>query len=94
MAGGVWVSGVPDYALRLGCRRRGLPADHGRGFDLLPPEVKHAASEALIRFVDRNELLRTLSRAVDLLLEETGEVQELARKVAPQVRQLTQATLQ
>lgn len=89
-----WVSGVRDYALSLACHRRGLPAFHGRGFDLLPPEVRHAATDALTRSLDRNELLRALTCAVGLLAEETGEVQELARKVVPQLRQLTQATLQ
>ena len=89
-----WVSGVRDYALNLACRRRGLPASHGRGFDLLPQEVKHAATDALTRSLDRNELLRALSCAVDLLLGETGEVQEFARNVVPQLRQLTRATLQ
>jgi hypothetical protein len=89
-----WVSGVRDYALGLACRRRGLPAYHGRGFDLLPQEVRHAAADALTRSLDRNELLRALSCAVDLLLEETEDVQELARKVVPQLRQLTQATLE
>ena len=86
-----WVSGVRDHALSLACVQRGLPAYHGRGFDLLPQEVRHTAANALIRSLDRNELLRALSCAVDLLLEEPGEVQELARKVMPQLRQLTQA---
>jgi hypothetical protein len=89
-----WVSGVRDYALSLACRRRGLPADHGRGFDRLPLEVRHASADALTRSLDRNELLRALRCAIDLLLEETGEVQELARKVAPQLRHLTRAALQ
>jgi hypothetical protein len=89
-----WVSGVRDYALSLACRRRGLQAYHGRGCDLLPQEVRHAAADALIRSLDRNELLRALQCAVDLLSEETSEVQELAGKVAPQLRELTKATLQ
>jgi hypothetical protein len=89
-----WVSGVRDYALSLACRRRGLPAYHGRGFDLLPQEVRHAAADTLTRSLDRIELLRALSCAVGLLLEETEDVQELARKVMPQLRQLTQATLE
>jgi hypothetical protein len=37
-----WVSGVRDHALSLACRRRGLPAYHGRGFDLLPEKVRTA----------------------------------------------------
>jgi hypothetical protein len=71
-----------------------LPAHHGRGCDLLPQEVRHAGADALARSLDRNELLRALQCAVDLLLEETAEVQALAGKAAPQLRELTKATLQ
>ena len=34
-----WISAVRDYALNLACRRRGLPAWYGRGFDELPADV-------------------------------------------------------
>jgi hypothetical protein len=32
-----WISGTRDGALSLACRRRNLPASHGRGFDDLAP---------------------------------------------------------
>src|SRR5512134_2868494 len=35
-----WISSARDLALSLACRRRGLPAFHGRGFDDLPKEVR------------------------------------------------------
>lgn len=89
-----WVSGVRDYALSLACVRRGLSAHHGRGFDALPSEVRNIAVDALTRSLNRDELLRALGCAVDLLLGETEEVQELAKRVQPQLRQLTEATLQ
>jgi hypothetical protein len=89
-----WVSAVRDYALSLACRRRGLPAHYGRGFDALPDSVRRRAAEALIRSVGRGELLRALGCAIELLLEEAEEVQHLAQSVQPELRQLTSATLQ
>jgi hypothetical protein len=89
-----WVSAVRDYALSLACRRRGLPAHYGGGFDALPDGVRRRAADALIRSVGRDELLRALGCAIELLLEEAEEVQHLAQSVQPELRQLTSATLQ
>ncbi len=86
-----WISGVRDYALSLACRRRGLPARYGRGFDDLPADVRHAFREALVGSLERDELLRALGSALARLLREAGEVQELAAKVEPQLRVLTAA---
>ncbi|MEO5895118.1 MAG: nucleotidyltransferase domain-containing protein [Vicinamibacterales bacterium] len=88
-----WISAVRDYALSLACRRRRLPTHNGRGVDALPDAVRCSAENALIGSLDRGELLRALRAAIELLLLETEEVQELARKVEPQLRQLA-ATLQ
>jgi hypothetical protein len=89
-----WVSAVRDYALSLACRRRGLPAQYGRGLDALPDDVQRRAADALIRSVDRTELLRALGCAIELLLEEAVDVQHLAERVQPDLRQLTGATLE
>ena len=89
-----WISAVRDYALSLACRRRGLPVHYGRGFDALPDSVRHGAADALIRSAERDELLRGLDRAIDLLLGEVEEVQELARNIRPHVRQLTAVRLE
>ncbi len=43
-----WISGTRDHVLSLACRRRGLPASHGRGFDDLPPEVTAGFQGALV----------------------------------------------
>jgi hypothetical protein len=83
-----WISGVRDEALALACLRRGLDSAHGRGFDALPPEVPAAASDALVRSVQREELLRALDAAVDLLLREAVEVGDVAAKVEAQLRGL------
>ena len=52
-------------------------------------ELAHVGIE-----LDRNELLRALRCAIELLLSETGEVQGLARKVQPQLEQLAASELQ
>jgi hypothetical protein len=89
-----WISGARDYALSLACRRRGLPAHHGRGFDTLPDTLRHSAEDALVRSLEPPELLRAFRCAIDLLLGETEEAQDLATKVEPKLRQLTATILQ
>jgi len=86
-----WISGTRDYALSLACRRRGLPAYHGRGFDDLPPGVRDIFRGALVTSLERDELLRALGYAIEGLLREGDEVQALAAKVEPHLRQLTVA---
>jgi hypothetical protein len=86
-----WISGVRDYALSLACRRRGLSAWHARGFDDLPVEVHAALRDALVKSLDRDELLRALRIAIATLLSEAEEVREFAEKVEPQLRELTLA---
>ena len=86
-----WISGVRDYALSLACRRRGLPASHGRGFDDLPPDVRSFFTSALVISLERSELLRALGCAIDGLLHEASEVEAIAGKVEPQLRELTLA---
>jgi hypothetical protein len=86
-----WISGTRDYALSLACRRRGLRASHGRGFDELPPDVRARFANALVRSLEPEELLRALGSAIAGLLGEAGEVRELAQQVEPQLRMLTAA---
>ena len=86
-----WISGARDYGLSLACRRRGLSANYGRGFDDLPPGVRDSYKGALVSTLERDELLRALGHAIEGLLRETDEVQELAAKVEPQLRKLTLA---
>ena len=84
-----WISGVRDYALSLACLRRSLPAIQGRGFDALPPDISDQFRLALVTSLERDELLRALGCAIEGLLGEMEEVQELAAKVEPQLRHLT-----
>lgn len=78
-----WVSAVRDYALSLASLRHGLAARFGRGFDDLPADVLAAYEDAIVRSLDRAELLRALRVAVDGLLREGGE--------APGLRELVEA---
>jgi hypothetical protein len=84
-----WISGLRDNALSLACRRRGLPAYYGRGFDDLPEDVRNLFTSALVTSLERDQLLRALGSAIDGLLREADEVRELAAKVEPQLRKLT-----
>jgi hypothetical protein len=89
-----WLSGVRDNALTLACLRRELPAQQGRGFDALPAEVRDALRDALVRSLEREELLRALRVAIAGLLREAAQVRELAEmatKVAPHLHELTSA---
>jgi hypothetical protein len=84
-----WISETRNYALHLACRSRGLAARNGRGFDDLPPDVLNRFKNSLAASLERGELFRALCKVIDGLLSETGEVQELAAKVEPQLRELT-----
>ena len=84
-----WISSTRDCALSLACRRRGLPAYYGRGFDDLPAEVRAAFKSTLVTSLERDELLGALANVINGLLSESDEVQELAEKVEPQLRELT-----
>ena len=86
-----WISGVRDDGLSLACLRRDLPAREGRGFDALPAEIRDAFQGALVRSLERDELLRALKSAIAGLLRESEQVQAMAARVEPQLRQLTAA---
>jgi hypothetical protein len=84
-----WISAGRDYALALACRRRGLPAAHGRGYDDLAPEVRDRFRTALVTSLQPAELLRALTATVEQLLKESGDIGELAVRLEPRLRMLT-----
>jgi len=84
-----WISGLRDSALALACRARSLPAVYGRGFDDLPAEARADFDDALVRSLDRDELLRALGVAVECLLRESSGARELAARVEHELRALT-----
>lgn len=83
-----WIRSLWDSALALACRRRGLPAHHGRGLDALPADTLAAFRGARVASFERAEMLRALAAALDALQRETGEVRELAARVEPTLREL------
>jgi len=84
-----WISGVRDYALALACRGRYLPAMHGRGFDDLPAAVVDPFRAALVRSLDRDELLRALTAAVGQLIAVGAATALLAPPLEALLRQVT-----
>ena len=84
-----WISSARDLALGLACRRRGLSAYDGRGFDDLPTDVRDLFRNTFIASLQREELLRALGLVIQGLLEEAEEVRELAARVEPHLRELT-----
>jgi hypothetical protein len=88
-----WVSGVRDQAMALACRRRGLEAAHARGADALPAGVRAACEPALVRSLERDELLRALEAAIELLLRESGEAADVAARVERDLRALASQPL-
>jgi hypothetical protein len=85
-----WISALRDQALTLASRRHGLEVSYGRGFDQLPAETLALARAALVRSLEREELLRALRAAIDALLREADEVRDLASSLETQLRELGQ----
>ena len=83
-----WISAARDYTLSLACVCRGLPAHHGRGFDDLPRGLCDLLNEALVSSLDRQTLLRALGRTIELLLQESAEIQEMPERIRSELRDL------
>ena len=83
-----WISAVRDHALTLTCIRLGLERDYGRGFDALPIDIRQQAASALVRSIERADLLRALRGAGALLLSESVGVHEDAKKIEALLREL------
>jgi hypothetical protein len=88
-----WISAARDYGLSLACVRRGLPAHHGRGFDDLPSELRDLLNEALVTSLEHLALLRALSRTIDLLLQESADIQDMPATIRSELRHLSAASI-
>ena len=86
-----WVTDLRNTALALSSLHHGLDASEGRGFDQLPAQTLALAQAVMVRSLDREELLRALNAAVELLLHEADR--EAAAKIAQQLRDLTREGL-
>jgi hypothetical protein len=80
-----WISALRDQGLFLASLHHRLEVSYGRGFDRLPAETLALAEAALVRSTEREELVRALRAAIDLLLHEAGE---LGSTLSEQLREL------
>ena len=83
-----WLSAARDYGLSLACVRRGLSAHHGRGFDDLPSDLRGLLYEALVKSLDRQALLTALGQTIELLLQESAEIQAVSPRIRSELRGL------
>jgi predicted nucleotidyltransferase len=81
-----WISELREIGLTLACLRRGLETREGRGYDALPQEVLQPFEASLPGGIGRGELLKALQHAIDGLLREAGDAQDLASRVEVQLR--------
>jgi hypothetical protein len=84
-----WLSGARDYTLSLACLQRNLSPHYGRDFDQLPAEIQIQAQQALVRSLDRAELMRALACVVNGLLHEARQITGNPAEVEPHLRLLT-----
>jgi hypothetical protein len=86
------ISGVRDNALALACIRLGLPAVHGRGFDLLPREVTDQFEGSLVQELNRDKLSCAFRTVVQGFLNELecADV-ELARRLQAALMHMTES---
>ena len=83
-----WLSAARDYIMSAACLQAGLPATHGRGFDRLPAEARRCLEDALVRSLERAELMRALGRTVAALMEQLIAVPELEERLSPELKSL------
>ncbi len=86
------ISCVRDHALTLACLHLDLPTEHGKGFDQLPQDVRDSSVPALVRSLEREELLRALSVAVSVLLREADDADVTFANVRGQLSELAAAS--
>jgi predicted nucleotidyltransferase len=84
-----WLSAARDYTLSLACLQRNLSPHYGRGFDQLPAEVQLQAQQALVKSLDRAELMRALACVVNGLLHEARQISGDPAEVEPHLLVLT-----
>jgi predicted nucleotidyltransferase len=89
-----WISAARDYTLSLACLRRNLSPHYGRGFDQLPAEIQTEAKDALVKSLDRAELLRALASIVNGLLHEARQITGNPAELEPHLLLLTNPWLE
>ena len=84
-----WLSAARDYTLSLACLQRNLSPHYGRGFDQLPAEIQIQAQQALVKSLDRTELMRALACVVNGLLHAARQISGDPAEVEPHLLVLT-----
>lgn len=84
-----WITSLRAETLAIAATRIGLPASHARGADALPAAILERAAGALVRSLDRVELMRALGAAIETLLAEASDVPDLGGRIADPLRALT-----
>ena len=64
------IAHLRDHAMQLACMRLGLPPSYGKGFDDLPADVRGAFEGAMVRSLERDELVRALNGGIIALIKE------------------------
>lgn len=64
------ITHIRYHGMALACLRQGLPSSYGKGFDRLPAADRDAFEGAIVRSLERDELLRALAAGIDGLLRE------------------------
>jgi len=82
------ISAARDQTLALACLHRGLKTSYGRGFDDLPPETLEPVTGALVGSLEKTRLIEALGRCVDVLLQNSQDVSELAGRLGTQLREI------
>ncbi len=83
------IGALRDYVLALACVRCGLPAVHGRGFDLLPISVTGLLADGLVRELEADELWRALGVATRAFVKEIHLLDgDFAVRVAGEVEEI------
>lgn len=68
------INGVREQAITLACVRHELPAQHGRGVDDLPADLRQRLAHTLVRELDEPELRRAFTASVGALLDEAQRI--------------------
>lgn len=76
-----WIHQARDVVLTLACRRLGLEASYGRGFDTLPPEVVAGLRGSIVPDLDGGVLRCALAVVTAALLREAEGITDAPDRV-------------
>jgi hypothetical protein len=81
--------GARDYALTFACHNRGLETRYGRGFDLLPADVRATYEAAFPRSLTEPELRRAVAAVTTVLLSEGEPIIDSVHRLRPMLTEIT-----